>query len=645
MLTKKGALFAILSVCATASSFVGAVGHVRKSMTQESTLQANTAKGQAATVLSAKEEGGSKVGALSQANFGFDDECNMALQNELEANRRLKMHRVIGDGSCALHAVAWVLYETNANFRSFIDSENIRPPGTETSEWLRLSDRHTDVLWKQIEHIMRDSCPTLEEREKRPGAYLNLGEARCIYYGLLKKFPASEGEQNELAPIDVSLKLNMLPNMFEPIPTFQEPPNPKYTFLLNEKKDMLTAQSRWHGMIMNCRQNHWDAIELVASSVEEGAEARAAAEAEERQAAEAEEAARVAREEAEREAQAAAEAEAKAEAAKQAVAEAAAKDKAKADARAAAEAAEAAAKRRAAEEAKARAEAEAAAAKEAAAKAKEAAAKAKEEAEAKRRAEEAAAKAASEAPSSAEKVLFERLQKQREERKEKREGALKEVFHAIDQLRQDDPAVSNERQELEKIVDLILSNGTLDIDAAKEALKKSGNNLEKAMELLVPNDSVNGDAGSMTVNAVAFQELYKAFQHFDDDNDGKLRSDDLRHYMTTLGEKFSGERADEMISESPMDDNGLINYEQFAKMLTTSAGSAEASGDNDKEVAEIAAELMNPEPEPGPEPEPKDQAAIAKNLPRGMGKVEDVTEEEAVAGGSLLDGRLLEAIG
>ena len=42
---------------------------------------------------------------------------------------------------------------------------------------------------------------------------------------------------------------------------------------------------------------------------------------------------------------------------------------------------------------------------------------------------------------------------------------------------------------------------------------------------------------------------------------GYINATELRHIMTTLGEKLTAEEVDEMIKEADVDGDGTINYE------------------------------------------------------------------------------------
>lgn len=48
---------------------------------------------------------------------------------------------------------------------------------------------------------------------------------------------------------------------------------------------------------------------------------------------------------------------------------------------------------------------------------------------------------------------------------------------------------------------------------------------------------------------------------FDKNNDGLISSTELRHVMTSLGERLSDAEVDDMIKEADTDGDGMVNYE------------------------------------------------------------------------------------
>lgn len=55
---------------------------------------------------------------------------------------------------------------------------------------------------------------------------------------------------------------------------------------------------------------------------------------------------------------------------------------------------------------------------------------------------------------------------------------------------------------------------------------------------------------------------------FDKNGDGLISSSELRHVMTSLGDKLSDEEVDDMLKEADLDGDGMVNYVEFVTILT-----------------------------------------------------------------------------
>ncbi|KAI9270372.1 calmodulin [Phascolomyces articulosus] len=63
------------------------------------------------------------------------------------------------------------------------------------------------------------------------------------------------------------------------------------------------------------------------------------------------------------------------------------------------------------------------------------------------------------------------------------------------------------------------------------------------------------------------QELLETFKVFDKNNDGTISANELREVMNNLGEKMSEAELEQMLLEADANKDGVINYEEFVKML------------------------------------------------------------------------------
>ncbi len=65
-------------------------------------------------------------------------------------------------------------------------------------------------------------------------------------------------------------------------------------------------------------------------------------------------------------------------------------------------------------------------------------------------------------------------------------------------------------------------------------------------------------------------EVINAFRVFDKEGNGLISSAELKHIMMTIGDKMTEEEADEMVNEADIDEDGMINYEEFVRMMMAS---------------------------------------------------------------------------
>ena len=63
------------------------------------------------------------------------------------------------------------------------------------------------------------------------------------------------------------------------------------------------------------------------------------------------------------------------------------------------------------------------------------------------------------------------------------------------------------------------------------------------------------------------EELRKAFKVLDYENKGYITSQDLKHFMTKVGDKLSEKEINEMIQEADPQKTGKIQYEKYIKVL------------------------------------------------------------------------------
>lgn len=64
-------------------------------------------------------------------------------------------------------------------------------------------------------------------------------------------------------------------------------------------------------------------------------------------------------------------------------------------------------------------------------------------------------------------------------------------------------------------------------------------------------------------------EIAEAFKVFDRNGDGKISAAELRHVLTSIGEKLSDADVDQMIREADVNNDGEIDIQEFAQLLST----------------------------------------------------------------------------
>merc|ERR1719436_710625 len=61
--------------------------------------------------------------------------------------------------------------------------------------------------------------------------------------------------------------------------------------------------------------------------------------------------------------------------------------------------------------------------------------------------------------------------------------------------------------------------------------------------------------------------IKNAFQCFDEDGSGKIDEANLRELLCSMGDRFDKEQCDMLFKDAPIDDNGMLNYAEFTKIL------------------------------------------------------------------------------
>ncbi|ODV92458.1 hypothetical protein CANCADRAFT_23784 [Tortispora caseinolytica NRRL Y-17796] len=140
-----------------------------------------------------------------------------------------------------------------------------------------------------------------------------------------------------------------------------------------------------------------------------------------------------------------------------------------------------------------------------------------------------------------------------------------------------------QRQEIREAFALfdLDQDGLLDYHEFKVAMRALGFDAQKAevLQLLKENDQGNGKIGFdsfaalMTERLLArdpIEDVKRAFKLFDQDGKGKISFQNLKKVSEELGEKLDDEELQAMIDEFDLDQDGMINEEEFLQICLNS---------------------------------------------------------------------------
>uniref|UniRef100_D1FQ44 Putative myosin light chain 1 n=1 Tax=Simulium nigrimanum TaxID=683695 RepID=D1FQ44_SIMNI len=111
-----------------------------------------------------------------------------------------------------------------------------------------------------------------------------------------------------------------------------------------------------------------------------------------------------------------------------------------------------------------------------------------------------------------------------------------------------------------------------------ECLRALGQNptesdVKKFTHQLKPDERISFEVFLPIYQAISKQrtgdtadDFIEGLRHFDKDASGFISSAELRHLLTTLGEKLSDEEVEQLLTNQE-DSQGNVNYEEFVRMV------------------------------------------------------------------------------
>ena len=132
-------------------------------------------------------------------------------------------------------------------------------------------------------------------------------------------------------------------------------------------------------------------------------------------------------------------------------------------------------------------------------------------------------------------------------------GEFKEAFSIIDH--DNDGFIDKE-----DLKDMLASLGQSPTDAyIDEMVSEAPGSINFTMFLTLMGEKLSGTD--------AEHEILQAFEAFDEKKTGLINAEELRDFMTGMGDRFSDEEVDIMFKGAPVDQNGFFNYRDFVKVL------------------------------------------------------------------------------
>ncbi|KAI9139148.1 hypothetical protein BKA69DRAFT_1087832 [Paraphysoderma sedebokerense] len=136
---------------------------------------------------------------------------------------------------------------------------------------------------------------------------------------------------------------------------------------------------------------------------------------------------------------------------------------------------------------------------------------------------------------------------------QKQIGEFKEAFSMIDH----DQDGFIDKEDLK---DMLASLGQTPTDESiEEMIAEAPGSINFTIFLTLFGERMNGTDPE--------HEILQAFEAFDEKKTGYINADDLREFMTTMGDRFTDEEVDIMFKGAPVDAKNNFNYRDWVRVL------------------------------------------------------------------------------
>ncbi|KAM7314637.1 hypothetical protein ISCGN_004421 [Ixodes scapularis] len=139
------------------------------------------------------------------------------------------------------------------------------------------------------------------------------------------------------------------------------------------------------------------------------------------------------------------------------------------------------------------------------------------------------------------------------------------------------PAASGDYQEAFSLFDN-RGDGKINISQLGDVLRALGQNpteaeVKKCCHQLRPDERISFDVFLPILQTISknrstdtAEDFIEGLRHFDKDGNGYISSAELRHLLTTLGEKLTDDEVEQLLAGQE-DSQGNVHYEDFVKMV------------------------------------------------------------------------------